>query len=68
MKLTNEDKELLASWGFPEKDIKQIERAYTLTTYESNNKKNIKGRCYKDIGKRLLFKWSCKKHISLDCL
>lgn len=34
MKLTKEDKKLLKDWGYPDEDLKQIERAITKTTYE----------------------------------
>ena len=34
MKLTNEDKELLQSWGHTDEDLKQIERATTKTIYQ----------------------------------
>ena len=37
MKLTKKDKELLSSWGYPEKDFKQIEEATRKTRYELLN-------------------------------
>ena len=33
MKLTANDKELLATWGYPENDFEQIEEAIHRTTY-----------------------------------
>jgi len=34
MKLNKKDKELLSSWGYPEKDFKQIEEATKKTKYK----------------------------------
>ena len=41
MILTNEDKELLLSWGHTEKDFGQIEEAMSKTIYEDENGKRI---------------------------
>lgn len=41
MKLTNEDKELLVSLGYPEDDFEQIEAATVVTTYKLNHKEKI---------------------------
>jgi len=39
MKLTVEDKKLLKSWGYPNEDLKQIERATNKTEYEVNGER-----------------------------
>lgn len=71
MKLTNEDKNLIKSWGYPEEDLKQIERATTKTVYESNRNKitadeaiNILGRQeYLSGIARSAFHWSaCRQN------
>ena len=39
MKLKKEDIKILKSWGFPDSDMEQIERATTKTKYEMNNER-----------------------------
>ena len=68
MKLTNKDIVLLKSWGYENNDIAQIQRAISkmITVYEGNGKKNFKRRCDKNFRYGNIFKWNCKKCISLE--
>ena len=52
MKLTNKDKELLTSWGHPESDFAQIEKAMSKTTYETNGKKISRDEALETLGRK----------------
>lgn len=68
MKLTNEDKKLLISWGFLEKDFAQIQTAFgkRMTTYECGNVQIPREEALKVLGRerylsgiaRSAFHWS----------
>lgn len=71
MKLTNRDKEILSSWGYTEKDIKQIEETIKKTVYELNSKEKISCQdAIKLIGRkaflsgisRSAFHWSASRY------
>jgi hypothetical protein len=68
MKLTNEDKQLLEKWGYPDSDFEQIEEALktTITVYEMNNIKISRAKAIEILGRevwlsgvgRSAFHWS----------
>lgn len=67
MKLTKNDKELLKSWGYEDKDILQIEEATIKTTYEMDDKKISIKKAIQVLGReeflsgiaRSAFHWNC---------
>jgi hypothetical protein len=69
MKLTDEDKKLLKSWGHKSSDFEQIERATNKTEYELDGERitltevlEILGRkTYLNAIARSAFHWSCSR-------
>ena len=62
MKLSNEDKQLIMSWGHKEEDLKQIERATgtTKTTYEVEGKKISLNEALEILGREQYLSGICR--------
>lgn len=74
MRLTQNDKECLREWGYPECDLLQIEEATQKTIYTCNDKRLSARQAIELLGRetylsgisRSAFHWSCVRETESD--